>query len=72
MNKIICYLFGHMWLYNFSYKPNLRICIGCYKKQFASNTKYPKLYPWIDIKQFKFTKGCKKTDLELIKSWLNK
>jgi hypothetical protein len=29
--------------------------MDCYKKQFATNTEYPKLYPWIDIKQFTFT-----------------
>jgi hypothetical protein len=46
--------------------------MDCYKKQFATNTEYPKLYPWISIKEFKFTKGCEKTDLELIIEWLNK
>ncbi len=64
MKKIICNLFGHKWLYNFSTMPHKSICIRCKEKSELNLTELM----WYDVGWFR---DEKRTDEELIKEWVN-
>lgn len=74
MNKLICWLLGHNYLYNFKSMPDKAICSRCKTKWYSKyNEKadHPfDLHTWVETDKFTFTQGCQRTDEELIKQWV--
>jgi len=70
MNKLICWLFGHSYKFNFASMPDKTICKNC-KRKWYWNGKIGEGYKWIETDKFTFTPGCERTDEELIKQWVN-
>lgn len=74
MNKLICWLFGHKYKYNFKSLPSKAICSRCKTKWYFpyGETGISLLETeWIETDKFTFTPGCERTDEELIKQWVN-
>jgi hypothetical protein len=59
MKKILCKIFGHVFLYNFSRMPNKRICKRCHKKEMWTKI----AFVW------DATFKEERSDEELIKKW---
>ncbi len=69
MKKLICWIFGHNFKYNFKSIPNKRICAVCRKKQefrgFKESLKHIRL-DWEEVNEFA---GEKRKDDDLIRKW---
>lgn len=69
MKKILCYLFGHRYRYNFSTLPSKCICARCHKKWKADYSKDNLIRSelWHEVKSFE---GETRTDKELSEQWV--
>lgn len=69
MNKLICKIFGHKWLYNFVSMPNKAICSRCRNKAIVNRTPENILdWYWEKVDSFP---NEKRTDEELMLKWVN-
>ncbi len=62
IKKIICYIFGHKWIYNFSWMPSRAICSRCFAKAEFDLSKLE----WNSVELFK---NEKRTNKQLINQW---
>lgn len=70
MKKILCYLFGHQYRYNFPSLPNKCICARCHKKWLADYSRDNLIREelWHEVDNFD---GETRTDEELSKKWVS-
>lgn len=61
-NSLLCYIFGHKWVYNLPSQPNKAICIRCRSKKKLDLYKLE----WKSVQNFE---GEKRTDDELFRAW---
>lgn len=62
INNLICFIFGHIWRYNFPSYPNRSICKRCKLKSKLNL----KTFNWEIVPNFE---NNKRSDKELIDKW---